>query len=59
MAGRPKKTKAAQQVDKLEYSRHTTPTRKQITGVLTTLATTKSWIIKRTKEVHPMNSCHA
>ena len=59
MSGRPKQTKAAQKVAALEYSQHTTPTRNQITGVLTTLGTTKSWITKRAKEVHPMNVCPA
>ena len=60
MSGRPnKKKKAAQKAIALEYSQHTTPTRNQITGVYTTLAATKTWIIKRTKEVRPMNVCPA
>ena len=61
MSGRPKQTKAAQKVKlaALEYSQHTTPTRNQITGVFISLASTKAWIIKRTKEVHLMNVCPA
>jgi hypothetical protein len=55
MSGRSKKTTTAPKAAALEYSQHATPTRNQITGVLTTLATTKSWITKRIKEVHPMN----
>ena len=59
MSARPKKKTAAQKAITLEYNQHTTPTRNQITGVFTTLAATKTWIIKRGKEVRPMNVCSA